>query len=429
MMQSKEGDGDEKDNTDQVLTFNDLQYELEPDLSVVRLRTRKSCAFASDNWTSSAASTYTTSCQLNFGSDALIGPNCAIEFDINLQQGGQVMTWWRNDSAFNTIQELKITDRSGNELERIQDANKLAAILLRVEHNLGNALTGETLFRTGIVPASPAVARRCVLPLNVISGLFRSRQPLPPQLMSGLRIQLTFVTTPNLGKWPIDVSGNDNYTISKLKFRADTMEWSDAISRKLNTTSASDGLEIQYKTYTMTKTLCHASENVQITSSKALSRVFGAIVALRSVPEVEDTAQPVGTDVNPLTSYQFNAGNLFVPFQKTTGDVTQVSADLLYDVLQKTNTLPVGTYKMMPDLSMADYNTVAASSEVAGSMAPIILDLERSTVQDISGTALNNSRVLTFRGTIPDVVPREMRMWVQYQKNARAFLTNLELEE
>ena len=64
-------------------------------------------------------------------------------------------------------------------------------------------------------------------------------------------------------------------------------------------------------------------------------------------------------------------------------------------------------------------------------MALDVVDLERSHVQEVSGLPLNNSRVLVYQATFSgeSTLGREIRLFLEYQKLARVFMDNTEIEE
>ena len=406
--------------------------------------------------------------------------------------------WSNNGSACNLIRNIRISDRAGNEIEYVTDCNIIGAINRRLmkspdwfnsTHKLATH-ESSTKELTGTLPAATLISawdgkntdgvevsdtyaydntssngqKRFVIPLRWISGLFDYSQLLPPALMSGLRIQIEWETSErafqyfggNATSTPLTAVGNNNrWKVINPRIVMDSVKLTDSIARQLNKRSATDGLEIQFRTW-FTSHYYTAGNTANIETRRAVSRAFGALAHVqRAISATTDEVErdSISTDPIDVVEWQWRAGNLYFPQQpikvnSSTGNGAGVSADR-QTALQRLQ-MSRETYAQMlqysgklenpvdvGSLTVGDYTLSANTVETKtnqdyGGMSIIPCNLERSSVQDVSGLPLNNSRVLalnmTFR-TEASAVARDIRIFLQYLKIARVFMDNTELEE
>ena len=250
----------------QLLDFNALNYEMFPDLTVATERTYKNQFFTRNSYPGGQG---TMVCIFNTGSDFIDGKESYLTFTLDYEAGVQntiARTYGPNGSAINHFTNIVITDRAGNELERINNLDMLANRLLIYQNTQdwmkstansfyarnfasGNTSSGSAIADIGtaadyagnLVETERVQDQMCIpttcnfndapditdsgdanvgtegfsgqdgaivgrtideiaegnsveqvaIPLRYLSGLFDYDQPLPPQLMSGLRIELT----------------------------------------------------------------------------------------------------------------------------------------------------------------------------------------------------------------------------------------------
>lgn len=359
--------------------------------------------------------------------------------------------------------------------------------------------------------------RKWVIPLRLLSGLFDYDQLLPSQLMSGLRIHIEWEDS-ELAMEPFNMNSryagySYKYEVLNCQLVCDCVKLTDSVMRELNERSANNGLEIVYRTWFSTSYQPDiAAASIHLESRKAVSRAFGAFAAFyRSYAFDYDKMGRSHFETIPYMakSWQWRAGNLYFPQQPVIspsyavetndtgdGDTDVMGAGKLEPGLlsgaretyahtlrffnkQKDHAHPpyVGIeniYDRIPSAQQPRYldfehnvDVKAASVKTGFIYKPQFgvfpCDLERSTVQDLSGIPLNNSRVLAFNykkddGRSPNwsfngdnsarkedvnvfdspdtVFPNtgsgdsfEVIIFMQYLKVARVFLDNTEIEE
>lgn len=463
------------DSVENMLDFNALTYDMYPDLSVAVDRTMKT------SYPQKSSYNFGSSMQINLnsGSDFINGRTSYFVFDLKYTSdtGGVSLTpptddindeeksepwyeWGDAGSAYNVIQDILITDRSGNEIERIKDVNFLANHLIRATRTSdymqknGTTICQDKTKDGRPYLAAPGITTRWILPLRHMAGLFDYDQLLPSQLMSGLRIEIQLSS---LDKACVVFAGTPGYknatlTIENPRLMLDSVKLTDSIMRELNRRAARTGLEIMFRTWhTDTKVLLNQT-SVNVESRKAVSRAFGAICKITNAisndplsEALDDTQASVDF---PWTEYQWRAGNLYYPNQKLSGTNRQLAMETFKHVqsfYHKDSTTQQDNALSFYDFFYSDVEAIPGNSgttcppnSTVGVQSPIsntskqgcvVVDLERTTVQDLSGIPLNNSRVLALTGVIDQPDSWNLRLYLNYLKVARVFMENTEIEE
>ena len=181
------------------------------------------------------------------------------------------------------------------------------------------------------------------------------------------------------------------------------------------------GLEVVFASYFITQSSVNANTSLQINIRKAVSRALGVIM------KVTDNVTTVNNDSTASTAWKFTqlqarVGALYFPQQPLQGDTVQgVSREMYYHTCRGFN--KIGTPSAPPQTS---YNDFMVRNGV------FCQDLERSSVQQLTGIPINNSRSLEISAKFEDVAAATGKLvdtWLTYTRLARVFLNNIEVEE
>lgn len=556
--QAFRSDDGKSQNIDTMLDFNSLQYEMFPDLSVATDRTYKRHPFQKTSYNHGE----TAFCIINSGADFVDPRNSYLRFTIVPQTTDLAITTRVGDqpyfgalgSVLDVIRSVTITDRAGNEIERIHNAGMLGNILLRNSyseswfrtygHLLGARSTNEhsvalnsTTFALagtddtaatptqalnfgaenglsdfwpaiwahqsiseGTTTAKAGIPRGYCIPLRFLSGLWDYNQLLPSQLCSGMRFEIQFQNKERSFTWggaTTDSNGQClptaitlvkdgvknslakyNYTFEGVELVLDSVKLTDSIQRELNERASNDGLEIMFRTWwTSSYTGTSSKEVWNIEVRKAVSRAFGAIAHF--APVYKDSLDEASIDVNMTHNYgfeewQWRAGNLYFPHQvmrrsgytKEQSDVNNKAAGSIFSNPQTPGSAETFIHMQRlfgknveqnseNDMNQSLYQQVNKSgagysehhnydyTRRSTNYALVPLDLERTTVQDLSGIPLNNSRVLALQFRLADLASRgdvtyklmentnqgTLTTFLQHLKIVRVFMDNTEIEE
>lgn len=527
MMDTDSGGGQPGNSQDMskrqgLISVNDLNYVLEPDLSVASNKTHKNHFFQSTEYSPS----HSAICILNSGADYIDTRRSWLQFDVEMYApAGVHASFGAHGSACNFIESILISTRSGDELCHLFNFNLMQNMLIPLAY--GREWVdgpGQLMGFGGGIPSSNPVAksRRLCIPMYVLAPLFGYGRLMPSMLMSGMRIEINwakpsqayqlFTTTkamrPAAAATPSKTTFMDadsSYRIVNPQFVLSSIQLSDSIQRALNELSATNGLEIVYTDYAHTP--FYGSNDLTVINTeirKSCSRALKAFARVRSVgynsvpfplntagdaalPLVLDVTHPIpggvpngiglesGNDsfrserVFPFMEYQWQLGSLYFPQQPVSGGggndnvVTARRCSVssyahLLEAVDKfhDNAAVFNSFRgMVAGGGENTYYTRHVNDVIAegdrgeghgfnGSQTTIAVTLERSTMFNLAGVPVNNSRVLALRAKLtPDnteyrtnypgiqseILKRSLDIFLKYVKLARVFLNNVEVEQ
>jgi len=273
----------------------------------------------------------------------------------------------------------------------------------------------------------------------------------------------------------------NTYRVLNPEFSLCSVQLSDAIQRNLNEWSATNGLEIVYTDYDLTTSPIESSVNgtsVYTEVRKSASRALGAYA--RMTPTYTDTAVEQQADSNRSVvmykedirdggrgwqEYQWQLGSLYFPQQKVAGETAFDFDPIAYaHTLEACERWHGGNSNCFLSLGndtsarSVDYNSqnqdyfrnlngdhpdlasqdreyvVGQKGTFSGGGRVLAVSLERSSLFNLSGIPINNSRVLALRGKFSSVPTpyskaNRMNIYLKYVKLARIFLNNTEVEQ
>jgi hypothetical protein len=459
------GGGDGADTVEGLLELNKLNYDMFPDLSVAVARTTKQQQFQQRNYSSESRNAV---CTFNTGSDYINGKESYLAFTLRYTttangNGGptdipptrpDTFTFGHRGSALNLIQDIVIQDRAGNELERVTGVN-IIANMRQWLMSPGWRRTNGLMFGC-YIPAAPGQASpdpdeilpgfnntagtpivhagsRFAIPLFLISGLFDINKLLPSTLMTGLQIQITFAAPETVFVQDSGSAAGLRYALDDVRFELDAHTLSDSVNRTLMQRSATDGLEIPFRTWHLASTNLAAAVGTDISAEnrKAVSRAFKSRALFRVTTNITDVDEDsfAAVDSN-ISQWQWQVGNMYYPHQPRTvgGDDVGLYAETFHAISKSEGLIDSAREgAMYPD----DFQT-------NGAVPPlwwIPLDLERSSAIDVSGLPLNNSRILQLQAKFKAGSNQAtgggqtVTLCLQYFKVLRSFVDNTSVEE
>ena len=482
-----------------LIAVNDLTYVLEPDLSVASNKTHKKHFFQNNTYSPGQQGI----CILNSGADYIDTRRSFFQFEVANPSNAQNLYFGKNGSALNLIKNITISTRSGDELCRVQDVNLLSNMLIPLTYNSDWFKNHGQLFGYGGAilntqnPAYNGKNQRFVIPMYLLCPLFSYGRLLPAMLMSGLRVEIqweeaatAFINAGNgINNVPATptVEVATSYTIKNPYFSLASVQLSDSIQRALNELSATNGLEIVYTDYEKTP-LQNGTDllgNQHLEIRKSCSRALKAFARVRVLADSSNVATAPQTehhrdsfkseDVFNIAEYQWQLGSLYFPQQPVKGTDETDSTGCAYEAyaytLEACDKFHGGAHP--PKLCFRDDNPNSPSDVSLESLgnAPgttpgmagyhasskqgipgtfmngghvISVTLERSTMFNLAGVPVNNSRVLALRCKLNNTqselnknganfattdIKKSIDVYLKYVKLARVFLNNVEVEQ
>ena len=467
--ENKQGGGD-LSKRQGLIAVNDLTYVLEPDLSVATNKTHKVHFFQANTYTSGQNAI----CILNSGADYIDTRRSWLQFDVALP-GNTAGHFGSHGSACNLISQLTVSTRSGDVLCQLFDYNLMQVMLLPITYDKGWVdSVGQTMGYGGAIRSGGAgpnyKQQRLMIPMYVLSPLFAYGRLMPAMLMSGLRIEILWADTKTAVKKPPTAEAFARFVVSNPQFVLSSIQLSDSIQRSLNELSATNGLEIVYTDYERTPfTQNNSLQNAHIEIRKSCSRALKAFARIRQRNfndrvEAKD-GSPVSGGVGqegkydsfksennfPVYEYQWQLGSLYFPQQPVRSADTvdgrkQVALSAYTHLLETCDKYHDGSRPMYTSF----YGTHAAPSgyvDLETSVAGVVpgsytydahtigVTLERSTMFNLAGVPVNNSRVLSLHAVLAadsaeaGTPNRQIDVFLKYVKLARVFLNNVEVEQ
>jgi hypothetical protein len=290
---------------------------------------------------------------------------------------------------------------------------------------------------------------------------------MPAMLMSGLRIEIVWEDTvkalfsdaANPTKCP------KSYTITDPQMCLSSVQLSDSIQRALNELSATNGLEIVYCDYERDMhTSGDSLSTLNMEIRKACSRALKAFARIRVTGgdgiTSDDRRDIFKAETGfPAYEYQWRLGSLYFPQQPVRSEASapgaQKNAITAYaNLLESVDKYHGGAKAPYVSLYGTDkepveykaFNTTkdGKKGSFTGDAHTIGVTLERSTMFNLAGIPVNNSRVLALNAKLlPDTKEpvsaasanlvtnpvRQVDVFLKYVRLARVFLNNVEVEQ
>lgn len=214
------------------------------------------------------------------------------------------------------MREVVVYSRNGTELLRQQFFNLYSRSDLIVRHSKDWLETVGSAFGYGDNTTDHAAGVTYSVPMRVFSDLLCKNQKSPPQLVSGMRIEIVLESSQKSFFWN-DESAN-SYTVSEIVLLADTHTLTDAISRKIMADSAQSGLVQQWTDYShISQDVGGSTTRATVNFQKSVARACRALVLVRNAANVDlNAADSLATEAFDVASSRFRIGSLYFPRQE-----------------------------------------------------------------------------------------------------------------
>ena len=239
-------------SSDEAILFNNsLTYTLPVPSSVVVNKTKKRSYFQNRSY----ASGQTMVCTLNSGSSYadLANSNLVVKIKVTSTNANPFNVTFGNGSAMNIVENIRINHRSGTQYTNTQKMNAYRVLEDRnCESENWYATVGKVMgydqdLLSGFSTATPE--RTFVIPIKKVHNFFSPHGGdgilLPPQMQSGLRVEVDLATLGTIFK-DLAVVGNDlptDYEITDIYFDMESVDLMDSAQAAVNTNSQRRGIE------------------------------------------------------------------------------------------------------------------------------------------------------------------------------------------
>ncbi len=403
---------------DADLMVNNLTYEQPKALSLATNRTYEKSFFQRSQYLGDRSTTMVV--DINSGTSFVNCGNSYLAISVQLTGIEGSFASFGSGSAMNIVNEVRIKSRSGVELSRVQNANTWSlfdSVYNRTKQNLETvgALEG---FSEELNPANSTTAvdttTKFLIPLSCISPYFRPMdgQLLPPQLASGLRIELSledFRTALTL------IGGTvTGYNITDCYLQLDSVELTDETQRSINMDSAKDGLEWSYDRVYTTLTQIPANQlTTSVQVRKAVSQAcYAYSIMVNSADKLDITKDSLVAVPYNSPTFQYRLGSLYFPQQRLENASDGSEPCMI-------------AYETFDKLRHGFHETSVTPATFRTKFGIMAASLERDQSLQFSGLAVNNSRTLELDAQFVSVPEnQEIITFLVYCGVARAFIDN-----
>jgi hypothetical protein len=400
---------DLQQNTIQELReINHLMYLRPSNGSLIDKRTYKSYNFTNGTYSMGR----TAQCIINSGGDFVWGPSSYLK--VKFAKGAGTIGL---GNILNIFKNVRLTHRSGEVLEYIQDYNVLGRILSKYVVSNDDKTKIDSLLS---VPAAAATYVCCV-PLWMLMGVFNVDQSfIPGGFLAGAKLE-------------IDLESNDvafatdsanGVTADSLEFNLvlDSAQVYDDVQKQIleeQADVAGSGIQFNYSTYFSSHTT-ESSANVNFDIQQSASITELVCAGIREADKIK--ANEESFSFKPQgEQYQFRLGSQYFP-QQPVRDLTETEQTESYmNTLVAFESAP---HQYMGVPANNSGSSVTTATFIAGD-AIYATTLEKSASGlALSGEPTNNSRILNLELTKTAVSDR-VDVFLKYVRTANIMGSNL----
>jgi hypothetical protein len=413
-----------------LLNVNDLLYRMPPSLGITARKNHREDFFQQSTY--GPNETMVLDCQT--GSDFVDGSKSYLRFEV--KSLGLDGSWGVQGSAANIFGRIVVRTRSGREVCRVEVANLLTCYRQHYHHASdwfdsgtadaqGYGASGNPTLTGTVYAISMAELIPCFAPIgNVL---------LPPQMMEGLRIELSTVS---LGEAMGTANAVTGYQVLQPRIQWSTVQLGDAFQRKIGEMAASAGLNVLHKEvfHNQVSGSAASQTSFDFDIKKSASKALSAFFVSRNNAEVssltEDSLKSLPYD---WTSHQSHIGSDYYPMApiRTSG--------LVVAALLTTNVRRLGEAYYYSNLGMGDKKTFVQLEQFSGSnevlltksLACIAYDFTKG--QALDGSVVNNSRSIIVSATadaaVAGNVTRRIDGFLTFLRAAKYFVSTAEIRD
>jgi hypothetical protein len=421
------------DNHDEMM-INGLIYSMPQSLSIRVSKAHQKNFSQRNQYSISNNSQETVIFDLNSGNSYINCFESYLKFKLKIDSftdviggvSGQRGFTFGSNSAMAMFNSTKFRSRSGTELTRTEQAGLVSKVEIQYKKskNWIDTIGASMLYNVASSPVSATQETVTVtIPLCELDSFFNplKKQDLCPQLASGGRLELSLE---NLNHCIVNTE-TANTTINSIsmfdiELSLSCSQLSDEGQKVLNAEAAASGLEWTYsRFYTVENVLQNGQTSANIQVHKAVSQASRAWAIIQDTGN--DNSQALDAFKSAPYDYksvQWRLGSLYMPFQPVN------------DFIQTSNSRNgiesyFLTYNSYDKIRNPDTDKNVTPSQFSTDSAIIGVQLSKDSNMLISGSAINNSRVLEALIELNPQNNRKITIVLEYTSVAKAFIDNV----
>jgi len=357
------------------------------------------------------------------------------------------------DGSFNTgsvgnvISRIVVRTRTGKEISRLENSNLLIKYkqLYECPRNWKRTIgvsQGYNVSESVAVETVPVGGKVYILPLWVIP-CFNVDCLLPPQMMEGLRIEIT-LESPNVAFGPTALgptvpSTVTEYSVVRPEIHWDSTDLADQFKRKIAEMASKQGLNIVHKEYFHTIVASSASGQTQFNFDvkKAASKALRLFIITRDQSQISDpSADGLASSQFDYISQQSRIGAIYYPNAPIkVDDITQNgNVESYYQTAYCAGKVDQCWYSLAVD---PEQFTALGSTTFNQLNSLLMFNYNKSCVSDLQGSQVNNSRAILVDleaaapavGPAPPAYARRLDVYLEHLRASKYFTSNCEVRD
>lgn len=427
MFARKNDDNKDDEEIEALRAANALSYVRPSNISLADRRVFKSYNFSSNVYEIGS----TMQLISNSGGDSVYGPSSYLRLEYTATD----QLDFGSGSILNLFKSIRLTHRSGEVLEFIDNINLLANLkrywfMSRDDREKLDGLLG-TKAASSFVLGNPASEKSqyenkpgagthvAIIPMSMLCGLFSNvGQYMPASLCAGMKLELETANLTQVSTYNTGAGAIGQITNIKPTLVLDTASLFDVVNKQLLQEQADvdqSGIQFTYMTYFNTNAITN-SNAINIDVQQSASLTSHVIMAVRD--NVQITATNNGADsfktIAPMNHLQFRIGSLYLPQTiinvpaGATWEDTQKKSNEWYSLgLIATEAYVHQGHKAAGGFACLRYQTLpSAQTDLSlnsweyGKPAYIMTLEKSSCLLSLTGEPTNNSRILNVSGQI-----------------------------
>jgi hypothetical protein len=400
------------------------------------------------------------------------GPNCYLRFDIkadDLVAAEPCALGFLNSPATALFSRFLLEDKSGAEVERVEDLNKAVrgilpwaypqeyqgTVQMAGQFSTPPSVDGVPVYDPILFPGQaqlitdsavndpsvPETGRylRVCIPLWYFSGMFREETMIPPALISGARFRLTLapafqalsIISSLTGGTPAGFNPSAlSYTINNPVIMLDSYSMATEVQRNVMEQMGSpNGVPFSYCSLYNQTAQPATSTDFTLQINKAVARAQKIYVTTQNTIPDSPEVDSLGSQQQGVFQYQARVGDWYAPQQvlqcgvdDSLLGVQRNCSELYANALQCTHGLSDPYHS---SLTLAQFRSnprplLVPSVQANGGWGTLVQTLNQSPHIGDAGIAVNNSRTaeVRIRYAADNTTAKSITSWLEYVKVA-----------
>jgi hypothetical protein len=395
--------------TESLLQVNKLLYRMPPALGITNRRNHRTDYFQQASYANGEVMVLDS----QVGTDFVDPKNSYIKMRI-VPSADCVFA---SGSVANVINRVLVRTRTGKEICRVENSNLLTKFqqLYDCPEDWSTTLGASQGYGNVTVPAA---GKTFILPLWCIP-CFNVDKLLPPQMTTGLRIEIT-LETPAVAT--LAVPAITSYTVERPEVHWDTHDLADQFKRKVSEMASAQGLNVVHKEYFHSIITGGATDTYNFDIKKACSKALRLDLVSREAASInEGTTDSLDAEDYAWERWQAHIGADYFPNQALTVDDTTVdgNAEAYYATV----------FAHGKTSQCWNPPTVDPTAYSTGGAGLISFNFNKSSVSELQGYQVNNSRAIIVDVKAASSVARRLDAYLCFLRATKYFTSNAEVRD